>query len=311
MAASYNPSQFTKGARALFQMGLVEAPPNWVDRIATYVSSDSYDEDYSWMGEAPQMVEAVSGDELMTKSVSDDTYKLKNKKYWMGLSFSRDDINDDKVGGYPLKIRELAAVASWNPNKLLSSALTDGTSTTLGLHLHAGAFFRTDHPARGDQSSTVSNLLTGAGTSVANIRTDLGEGLEAFMDYVGENNEPRNVGFSRVFVMYPPALHFDMTEALTAAQISNTSNVRFGDFGFDLIPNPYLGPTSETDWYIGIQDTVVRGLVFQDREPVSLEVQDSADSDAAFTREEYRYKVRQRCRAGYGQYWKLIKIDNT
>lgn len=311
MAASYNPAQFTKGARALFQMGLIEAPPNWIDRIATYIPSDSYSEDYSWMGEAPQMVEAVGGDELTIKSVSDDTYQLANKKYWMGLSFSRDDINDDKVGGYPLKIRELASVASWKPNSLMSDALINGTDSTLGAHLHAGAFFRTDHPARGDQSDTWSNLLTGAGTSTANVQTDIGEGLEAFMDYEAENGEPRNVGFMSVFVMYPPALHFTMTEAIRAPVISQTSNVKFQDFKFDMIPNPYLAGDSEVDWYLGIQDTVVRGLVFQDREPVTLEVQDSADSDAAFTREEYRYKVRMRCRAGYGQAWKLVKINNS
>ncbi|MDF1556482.1 MAG: hypothetical protein P1P84_25720 [Deferrisomatales bacterium] len=57
MSVTYNPSQFTKGARAIFMMQAMAEPENYIDRMATYVDSDSASEDYSWMGEPKQLEE--------------------------------------------------------------------------------------------------------------------------------------------------------------------------------------------------------------------------------------------------------------
>lgn len=311
MSVTYNPSMLAKGARATFIDGIMAAPDNWVPRIATYVSSDSADEDYGWIAEPKQMEEAVSGKQLPFQPLSDATYNLANKKYWMGLSVSKDDINDDKVGGLNQRIREMALVANKKPNALLTDALTGGTTAGTMPFSATEAFFSATHAARDGEGGTQSNLLTGTGTSVAQIQADIGSAMAALLGFLGENGEPVNEGFTNVFIMYPVAVMFAFQEALQAAIISSTSNVRFEQFTFDQIPNARLDATSANDWYLGIQDVGIRGLVYQDREPVSFEAQDGNESDAAFTREEYRYKTRMRGRAGYGRWQKIVKVDNT
>ena len=303
MSVPYNPAQATKGAKALFMQELAAQPPSLIDRVATYVSSESDAEDYAWMGEATQMEEAE--DELKFVPMSNATYNLRNKKYWGGIALKRDDVNDDKVGGFGIRVREHAQTAARLPNKLITDVLTTNPTG-----YDATALFSATHPARGQQTATQSNLLTGSGTTVSQIATDVALAVAAMMNFKAENNEPMNEGFTKFFVMYPPALIKAVNEALYAQIVSNTSNVGLKDFTFDLIANPRLTADSAADFYVGIQDALVRGIVFQDREGLSFEAQDGAESDAAFTREEYRYKSRRRCRAGVGRWQRIVKINN-
>lgn len=305
MAITYNPSQLTKGARAIF-MEAIATEANIVDRLATRVASDSDSEDYAWMGEPPQMDEFV--DELKFTPMSDATYQLQNKTYTSGIAVRRKDLEDEKTGGIAMRIRQLAEVAGRHPNKLLTTALTEGTTNT---GYDGVAFFSASHPARGQQSATQSNLLTGSGTTTANVQTDLNAAVSALANFLAENNEPLNESFSRLVVVAPPILRKPLLEAVNAGIIAQTSNVQLADLGFDLIFSPRLTADSASDFYVGIQDTAVRGLVFQDRVAMEFTAQDNADADSAFTREEYRYKTRYRARAGYGLWQKMVKINNT
>jgi phage major head subunit gpT-like protein len=302
---SYNPAQLVKGAKAIFMDQLMKEPPSLVGRIATYVGSESRSEDYAWMGEATQMEEA--GPELTFTPLTDAQYNLPNKKYWAGLQLKRDDVSDDEVGGFEIRVREMAQVARRFPNKLLTDALVNGTSATLGKCYDGGAFFTATHPSRG-RAPAQSNLLTGAGVTTANIQTDIAAGLAALQNIVGENGEPINEGFEKVFIVYPVALEKAMQEAVYAALISNTSNVGNRRFNIDLIPNPRL--TDASDWYMGIADSVLMGLIFQDREAIEFSAQDNEASDAEFLREIYRYKTRGRMAAGYARWQRLLKINN-
>jgi phage major head subunit gpT-like protein len=82
----------------------------------------------------------------------------------------------------------------------------------------------------------------------------------------------------------------------------------FNDFVVHLHPSARL--SDGDDYYVGVYDTPVRALVWQDREPVSFEALEGG-SDVAFTREVYRYKARMRGIAGYGKWQTACKIVNT
>ena len=307
---TFNPAQLTKGARGTFQKALILSPPNWVDRVTTVVDSDSDKEDYSWIGEAKQMEEFE--DEIKFQPLSDNSHTITNRKYMAGLSVKRDDLNDDRVGGLGMRITEMAMVANTLPNKLITDALTVGDTSEDYLHGESGvAFFANNHPAQDDEGGTQSNLLTGTGTTTSQVLTDVLSSITKLIGFLGENGEPINEMAKDFFVMYPLGIMGSMIEALDATIISNTSNVRLADFNIDRIPNPRLDATSVNDFYVGIQSAMIKGLVFQLREPTTLEVQDNAENDAAFVREEYRYKTRGRMRVGFARWNKLVKLNNS
>lgn len=305
---SYNPAQLVKGARSIFMQQMAIEAPNLVDLIATYVKSESRSEDYAWMGEADVMEEATSP-ELVFTPMSDAQYNLPNKKYWKGIELKRDDVSDDEVGGFELRIREFAQKTKRFPNKLLTDALVNGTSATLGKCYDGGAFFTATHPARG-KAPAQSNLLSGSGTTTANIQADIAAAIAALSNMIGEDGEPINEGFQSIFIVYAPALEKAMEEAVYAALIANTSNVGNRRFKIELISNPRLTSVDANDWYVGIADSVLKGLIFQDREAATFTAQDNEASDTEFTREVYRYKVRGRMAAGYARWQRLLKVNN-
>jgi len=306
MQPVYTPSQLEKGFRALFIEQLMMEPMNLVADIATMLDSQSNDEDIAWLGDVGPIEEAE--DELTFYGLSDTSYNLENKKYWGGLAIKRDDLNDDKVGGLRIRVMDLAQRARRKPNGLLIDALTNGTTAT---DFTGEAFFTATHTARGKASSSgeLSNLITGDGTSTANCATNISEAIAALYNYEDEAGEIANEGFSQIFIVYPPALHKPISEAVRAGIISNTTNVQFGDHNINLIQTGRLTSDSAVDYYIGISDALVRGLVWQDREPVTFEAQEQGDT--AFLKEVYAYKARFRGRAGYGRWQRLVKINNT
>ncbi len=178
MSVSYNPSMFTKGARATFiEASMSAGAPELITRgVATLVPSDSADEDYSWIGDGRSFQEFV--DEVEFATLSDGTYNLENKRYTSGLAVKADHLKDGKVGGYPLRIREMAQKWPGYVDFLITTAIIAGTSAGAGT-IAAGNHFSTTHAARGDEGGTGDNLKSGTGTTVAQIQTDVGTALSA------------------------------------------------------------------------------------------------------------------------------------
>ena len=57
MSQSYNPAILDKECKGLFMKAFMTAPASYVDRIATVEQSDTDEESYAWMGDAPAMYE--------------------------------------------------------------------------------------------------------------------------------------------------------------------------------------------------------------------------------------------------------------
>ena len=305
MAILANPYQLEKGLKTLFIEALMRAPDNYIQRIATYAKSDSDQEDYSWIGEPGSIDEFI--DEVEFKGLSEAKYNLKNKKYTGGIEVKRDDLADEKTGGIAQRINELAVRAANYSNKLLIDALVAGTTDT---DVFDEALFTSSHAARGEQTAVQDNLLAGTGTTTALVAADINSAITSLITFLDEAAEPLNENAAKFFIIYPSGLHQPIHEAVRASVISATSNVAWDPGQFDLINCPRLVSSDANDWYMGIADPgMVRGLVFQDREPVTFEALESGDT--AFTREVYRYKVRMRCRAGYGKWARIVKIVNT
>ena len=310
---SYNPTALERGVRAAFWHFYNSAPTSYVDRLATRVSSNGTDEKYAWIGHPPQM--GAVTDEIEFTPLSDASYTLENLLYGAGIEIRRSVLADDRTGDLLGQIRRLANVARMHPNKLLIDALINGTSTTVdGLSntcYDGVAFFSASHPARGRQSSTQSNLHSGAGVTVANLKTDIGAVIAKLAGFLAENNEPINETMTKLEIVCHPTLMANFNEAIYASIISNTSNVGNRDFQISILPTARLSDTD--DWFmLNVTDAGDRPLIFQEREPLEFLALDTPTSgDDAFDREVYKWKTRYRAAAGYAHWAKAVKVTNS
>jgi len=312
MSVIDTPQQNRKDVRGTFIEALARPqPPSLVDMIATEVKSQADKENYAWLGEVSALEEWVDempeGDMLENTDVDAAGYELVNKKYATALRFRRDDMNDQKTGGLNIRVRDLAQRASRKADALLIDALVAGTTAT---DYTGEAFFTATHATRGAQSSMQSNLLTGSGITTANCATNIASAVAALYNYLDEAGEPLNEVFRQLYILYPPALHKPISEAVKAGVISQTSNVQFSDQDIMLIKSPRLTSTSAVDYYVGIKDAEVRGLIWQDRESITMET-NGPQSDSWVQQEQQIFKVRLRGRAGYGRWQRCVLINNT
>lgn len=301
---TYNQSLLTAGMKGLFLQTLSGAELNsYVPQIATVMNSYGSDEDYAWIGESPALQEFDGT--LKYVPMSDGSYNLVNTKYAVGVAIKRDDLADDKVGGLAIRIQQLALNTVGHKNKLLIDALINGTTNT---GHDSNAFFSATHPIRGQQTATQSNIVTGTGTTTAQIQADITSAIVRMLGFKAENNEPFHEEPQQFKIVAPPALLGNMNEAVFASIISNTSNVR--NRGISLEPIFTSRLSDANDWYLLHVGGSVRPLIMQDREPVTLE-ESTTGSEAAFQREQWEYKVRGRYAVGYGHWANAVKVANT
>lgn len=317
----FAPQMLRKDIRGEFIEALMTPrAPLLIDRIATIMPSDSDKENYGWLSEPYEMSEIIdempinplTDTGLTPQTGSDDPgYEVKNKTFGGALLFRRDDLADEKVGGYRQRIEDAAAKAFAFPDVRLIEKLVAGESDTSYIQVGATgeAFFSNAHAARGAQTSTWSNLLSGNGTSVANCQTDIGAAIAALYNMRDEGNSPMNRFFKQLYCLFPPAMEVSIRTAILAQVISQTSNVAFAPT-IEPISEPLLTATDANDYYVGILDAPVRGLMWQEREGVMLE-EVGEGSELWTNQRQVEYATTRRGEAAFGRPQRLIKITNT
>lgn len=305
MSVVYAPSSLAKGFRATFLQEMAAPMRNLVGRVASLVPSDSDKEDFAWLGETAQMTEFE--DELNFTPLTDTSYEITNKKFAAGLKVKRDDINDDKVGGIAMRIRQMASVAKKHQNKIVVDALISGTADTC---YDGAAFFSDTHPSRGagSGSGAQDNLLAGSGTTTSTMSDDINRGIATMATFKAENGEPYHEELTRFAIVFPPNLRKAVKEAINAAIVSNTSNVSLADEDFDLIMESRL--TDTNDWYLLHVGGPLLPIVFQDREPLTYHSLEDDQSEEGFIREHNLYKARARRNTGYAHWQNAVKFVN-
>jgi len=156
-------------------------------------------------------------------------------------------------------------------------------------------------------SAVNDNIATGTGTSTAQIQADITSAITLMMRLEAENGKPFHQMPSQFVIVAPPNIMGNMNEALFAAVISQTSNVRNRGVNIEPIYTAHL--TDTNDWYLLHTGGALRPLIFQLREPVSLESDTSGSH--AFSYDQYRYKISGRYVVGYGHYANAVKVTNT
>ena len=301
MSLTYSSTSLEKGLRTVF-LDAFQAEGSLADKLCYVVDSASNNEKYEWLGESPQMSE-LKGERHIT-ALSDTGYTLTNTVYTSTIAIRRTDLDDNQTGSIRQRIQQLASTASGHVNKLLITALVDGTSDS---GHDSTAFFGNSHTARGS-SGTQDNLLGGTGTTASAVATDLNLAMSSLMGFLAENGEPyHGDGPSDLAVVCPPALAKVFREVLGASMISNTSNMQSGMA--DLIVSPRLTGDAN-DWYLVNTGGGRKPLIFQQRDPIEFSALET-NTESSFLREVYYYGCRSRYAVGYGHWANGIKMVNS
>ncbi len=300
---TYNPALFEAGVKDQFLRDLKGADrESIIPMVATVADSNKKSEDYAWIGESPAM-SLWTGRAKFT-GMSDATYTIENNRYQGGIAVKVDDINDDQVGGIPLRIGQLAQGVVGHQNQLLINALINGTTNT---GHDSTAFFSNSHPVRGDSGGTQDNLLAGTGTTTAQLQTDITAAIAAMAGFTAENGMPYHNMMREFVIVCPWAILGTMNEAVYAKTISNTDNVKFRGMTIDVLPSAHLSDAN--DWYLLHVGSALRPLIFQLREPVSLESDTTGSHVIDF--KEHRFSLSGRYNTGYGHWASATKTVNT
>jgi phage major head subunit gpT-like protein len=297
---SYNPSALLKGLKTTFARNH-NPDMRWIDRLCMNAPSTSDQEKHPWVGPPPQMVEFT--DEVQFFGLSDAVVTLTNKIYAAGLEFRRKDLDDQQSNLLDMKIRQMVDAANGHYNKELTTLIQNGDQSTYNSYDDV-SFFNDSHPARDQEGGTQDNLLSQTGTTTANLITDLALARAARNGFKSENGEPFWGDLDpKEYVMCGPGLEHNMREVLQAPVISQTSNVYYSSA--ELLVNRRL--TGDT-WFLFSCTDGIKPFIFQPRDPIEFAALDNNDSDTAFLKELYRYKVRSRDVFGYAYWQAAIQI---
>ena len=154
------------GFRAVFQEALKGVAPDHA-RISMAVNSTTAKEEYGWLGDLPGVREWL-GDRVIHKLGTYD-YSIRNRDFESTVEVDRNDIEDDNLGLYAPRFRQMGQRAGEFPSTLVYEALVSGFAAAC---YDGQFFFDTDHP-----------VLDAAGNpqSVANTDAVAGNGEPWFL----------------------------------------------------------------------------------------------------------------------------------
>ncbi len=276
-----------------------ESPP-WED-YCTLVPSTTDTESYNWLGTVPVMQEWL--DERTIGGLASFTYSLKNRHWANGIAVDRDTIEDDKYNLIKPRIAQLAQEAARHPDDLATQVLVAGDSTVC---YDAVNFFATTHTEEGQP--TQSNLNTGTGTALANVRADFVTARTAMRRIKDGKGRPMNLRPDLVVI--PPDLE-DVFEQLIHTNLIATGTQMMNNVLMNAVNiqvNAYL--TEVSDWFLMNTKQSIRGILMQMRKPPEFTAVDNPTDSVVWSNKTFRYGADSRYNAGYGLWQVAAEISN-
>lgn len=262
-----------KAVRAIFMKSWITLRRELFYPMIVEVHDSHVEEDFAAMiGTVPQIEEAA--DDVDDPAIADFVdYRVdwKNRLYKAKISLSRSLLDFDQTGQSRTLLHSMAArLANW-PERLLVTALVNGTDAgeMPSFENTATPFFDENHDIGGDQTGTVmSNLLTGSTskafidatapqTVAQEILADFRKAKALMHSYFDDRGEPfhlDNIPPESLLILCAPALEIPMRLAFTAEIINATTN-KFANAVGRIVATNYLGTVHtgnaiDSSWYI-------------------------------------------------------------
>jgi phage major head subunit gpT-like protein len=284
-------------------------------QIASKETSTTLTEAYSWFSRTPRMRRMLG--EKLVKSLRAYKYELTNEKFESTLSVSRDDIEDDRLGGYGAAAQDFGLSGMQLYDDLVCGEAVNGMFANICFD---GQYFvDTDHPLEGSNgvSVTYSNKMTKQLSAASSAAADASIGaaiamMEGFKDTEGT---PLGGQMTNLVLMVPPALRSAAEKLAIAEFLANgDNNIYKGKF--TVYVNRWM--SSSVVWALVNAGGTFKPFILQERKAPRFVWLDDAgrpsdgpQSERMFMKNEYLFGNEARCVAGYSFPWLIVGSDGT
>lgn len=297
----YNTLMLEKGLRAAFEEAykgtLAREYLMQILSIMTMVPSNASSENYAWLGDFPKVREWIG--DRKAGMLKDYGYAIKNKNWIEAISVHENELADDQMGAILPRAQMLGQVLAEFPMELVADFLINGTSN---LAYDGVAFFSN---ASGDRTN--DNLLAGTGITLAQVKADIATARAAMMKFTSDTG--RVLGLKMDTIVCAPELESTMLEAVTAAGVvvagQGTTVNPVSRWIKQVIVLPEL--TDATDWYGLATNYPIRPFVFQERQAVRTQLDDTEVKK----NQRLVFQADMRGNAGYGLPHMAVKVVNS
>jgi phage major head subunit gpT-like protein len=266
----------------------------WWQNVAMLIPSNTDTATYGWMARILSMREWL-GPRLL-QNLRNHEYTLRNRTYEATIAVGREEIEDDMLGLYNVRLQELARSGAKLPDQLLRATLQAGV-TELGFDGVAHFAATHDLDPGGNQSNNITTNALDA--------TNYDSSRAAMMGLLGEDGEP--LGVMPNLLVVPPQLettaktivNASLTAAFDGTNASQT-NVLAGTA--DVLMLPELA-NEATTWYLMDTRRAMKPFIWQQRRPISLVSKTAPTDDGVFFQNQFVWGIDGRGATGYGPWW--------
>jgi phage major head subunit gpT-like protein len=310
-----------KGIRGEFLAG-IEAAPRLHTNIAQVVDSDAPEETYLYGGQVPRMEEWL--DTRKAVDLFQKKLTVPNKIYANAIKADRFEKQDDRLGFFNQRIREMGTEASNFVDELVFGTLLDAAESATGSEGPAydgQAFFDTDHVDPAAEYTTAQSNDLGASAvaptnpTLAEFDTSVKANLLAMRTFRDDRGRKwwRNIGPSTTFwLIVPPEMEVVATKFIKSMSTDTTNpaivNALTNITNYALIVNT---ETANDDSYIqalaapGRMPFLVQQRVRPVMNSVTGDRAGEIDSETFFNRYDF-WGAYNRVGIGYGQWRSAI-----
>jgi phage major head subunit gpT-like protein len=257
--------------------------------------STGKNEPYGWLGDVPVVQEWIGTKEYAGLKSYD--YTIENKKWFTGIEVDEDELEDDQFKMILPRVQMMAKTMFDHKMELIANFILNGDTY---LAYDGSAYFA---------NRTVNdNLLAGTGTTLAQLKADLGTGRTAMMRFVSDTG--KLFRFSPNVIVCPPELEVSFKEIVqsTSPQDAATYNAGGKNVWSSWITSVVSLPelTDTDDWYLFCSNYPLKPFIYQNRRSPRNRLDDTQVKNSG----KLYYSSDKRGNAGYGLPVMGIKIVN-
>lgn len=291
-------------------MQLNAPPAGWVAATSMEINSDQDEEEYGWLGMAPELREWVGS--RQAAGLRESTYKVRNKHFEATLDIPTRWLRRDKTGQLEIRIADLTRRGNDHWAKLLTQLIIDGESTAC---YDGQYFFDVDHSEgdSGTQSNDISVDIsavpaelhgTTTAPSVEEMQYAISAGIAQIQSFKDDQGAPLNADASQFLVMVPTTtMHLTANRAVGgivkgASAIPSQLNVDPG-VGVSVAQNPRLVGSWSDKFAIFRTDSPMKPFIRQAETPLMVAAK-AEGSEYEFDHDAHQYGIDGWRNVGYG-----------
>ena len=223
-----------------------------------------------------------------------------------GNALSRFNIYLDRIANYAIKAKD-------HPRELMFQMIVNGTTNTYGTCFDQQVFFSGTH-SYGITAGTENNIVTGTGTSLTQLETDIVSVMSRFASFQytqSPNGVVRGLNDDsdmKLLIVAPSQLFGQFHQLKTKSFFNNADNTVRDKFEFVTIP----GFTDTNDWYAFITDgdQIMKPFLHQIEKVAELTTPTMND-ESVKENKILKWSAYKRDNVAYGAWWRAIKVTNV